>query len=349
MTKRNIGWDWYSNGKRAFFKLTSEVKGSDGKTFDPLNYQWARDSKSVYRFDRPLRGADPKTFQVLNDVFAKDANRVYFLSGFIKEADPETFTVFSEHPADAGMSYAKDKTNVYFQVLTIGKPRIVRDANPETFRSLGGGYGLDAEAVYYGGYQIKGARPDQFRMLCSNIYSCDNTSVFCNGSRISGVSPGTFQVLPDGRYARDKDGYFNLDRTISKQDYVDELRKQFVFVGTVVGTSVVDRDKKEVPECFDPGRHSGYGVSLKIRCERIVHRPDIKVDNTPALDEEFVFYQYLGGSATYTEWIGKQWIWCFHPLKYRDDDTLAPTLEWRYYCPPEKLGEVMSLFSELLP
>ena len=347
MTKHNIGWDWYSNGKRAYYALAKEVKGSDGKTFEPLSFHWARDKNAVYCFDSKLRGADRDSFEVLNDVFAKDAHRVYYLGGTIKDADPDTFTVFPEHPADAGTSFAKDKNHVYFQILTVGKPKIVRDADPQTFRSVGRGYGIDSKSVYSGSYRMKEAKVDHWRMLCSEVYSCDDKTVFCGGSRMDNVHPETFQVLPDGSFARDKGQYFNIERTISAQDYVDHLRQQFIFTGTIVGTSVVDGNKEEVPGCTSIERMSNHGVRLQLRCDKILFDPGIKVDETPVAGEEFAFYQFLTPSM-FPERIGQPWIWFFHPLSSRTGTTLVPNLGWRYFCPIEKLDEIKSILEELL-
>ncbi len=293
MTKRSIGWNWSTNGKRAYYNLALEVKGSDGKSFEPLSYHWARDKHSVYCFEKPMRGADRDTFEVLNEVFSKDASRVYFLGGTIKEADPATFTIYPEHPADAGKSYARDKSHVFFQVLTIGKPKIVRDADPQTFRSLGRGYGIDAHSVYFEGYRIKEAQRSEWRMLNGEVYSCDDRTVFCDGVRMPGVDPQAFQVLPDGTFARYKNLFFNRERSISRDAYENELRNLFVFVGPIVRTSVVDSDKREVPECLSIERTLNLGVSMHIQCEKILSKPSYRVDHPPVPGEEFVFYNLV--------------------------------------------------------
>lgn len=351
MTKRNIGWNWSTNGKRAYYNLASEVKGSDGKTFQPLNSHWARDKNSVYCFDRPMRGADPDTFEALNEVFAKDAHCVYFLGGTIKDADPSSFAVCPEHPAEAGKSYAIDKNHVYFQVLTIGKPKIVRDADPLTFRSVGRGYGIDSQAVYLEGYRIKEAQVAHWRMLSGDIYSCDDRAVFCGGVRMAGVEPETFQVLPDGSFARCQDQFFNQERTISADDYLKHLRQQFVCVGPIVSTAVVDRNKKEVPDCPNIGRTSNLGVSLRIRCDQILYDPGSEVVHSPVLGEDFVFYQFLSDPAMFTDRIGQPWIWFLSPLttsRNPVDTILVPNRGWRYYCPIDRLDEIVSILSELL-
>ena len=218
-----------------------EVKGADPRTFEPLNHIWARDAKRVYTQHSVNRLADRTTFDVLNYIFAKDKSRVFYLSGWVKEADAASFRVLDqgrilgsglcEKHSDQDWAYrykgyGKDNAHVFHYVLTIGKPSVVRGADPDTFEPAGRGYARDRNHVYYESNKVKACDPhavvfwnDYFCGDAKNVYylteaipgadrisfeviggmaAKDGQRVYLRSSVIADAKPATFRLVTDG-------------------------------------------------------------------------------------------------------------------------------------------------------
>lgn len=83
---------------------------ADPETFEELIYDLARDAGNVYYQGRPQPGLDPISFRALDEFYAKDRKAVYLLQQ--------------------------------------NKLKPIK-ADPESFRPLGFGYGLDSERAYW--------------------------------------------------------------------------------------------------------------------------------------------------------------------------------------------------------
>lgn len=204
-----------------------EVKGADTATFESLGRTWARDAKHVYTLNSQNRLADRETFEVLNHIYAKDKDHAFCLSGVIKEADAATFRVLDEgrypHPgwpapsedSDSGWvfeGFACDATQVFHYVMTIGKPCVLRGADPATFEVLPYSYGRDAKSVYHEKYRLKGARPEAFRQL-NEHFAVDDRSVFYGERAVAGADTASFEVF--GRYwAKDANRVYFQDKVV---------------------------------------------------------------------------------------------------------------------------------------
>ena len=195
---------------------------------------WEVERGKVYAGGRLLRGADASTFEVLNYVYARDANRVYYPSGTVKEADPASFLVLDSGAAfnDAGRfllnfeSYARDKNNVYHYAYTIGKPSVVRLADPLTFQSINGRFGRDERSAFVDHRQIKGARVKSWTLL-QGLYSCDDDYCFYDNKRIAGAHRENFICLPSSRgtWAKDKYHYYDCGTVSTVDQYLAEFNE----------------------------------------------------------------------------------------------------------------------------
>ena len=100
---------------------------------------WAIREGSVWHQGRRLRAADAASFEVMpGHVFiARDVHSVYHAWTRMPAIDRDSFHRNGDYWQDAG--------NVYFEHETSLKPLDAVDVG--AFRSLGGGYGADREAV----------------------------------------------------------------------------------------------------------------------------------------------------------------------------------------------------------
>ena len=123
----------YLKDKDAVYLYTTELKGTDSKTFELLNADSvsAKDKNSVYECGRVIM-PNQTGFQLLGDYYGKIGSNVYYLGQIIPGADAISFTSLGE----AGIwscespsgGYAKDKSHVYFA----GK--LIQGADPQTFK-----------------------------------------------------------------------------------------------------------------------------------------------------------------------------------------------------------------------
>ena len=234
---------------------------------------------------------------------------------------------------------------MYHQAYTIGKPSIARGANPETFRLVGYGHGIDNESIFFQGYQLKGADLASWRILRGGHYSRDHRFVYFNGCLISGADPDSFQVLPIGGFARDKNAHYRTGNLSSRDAFVAELRNCFIFTGKVVEAVVID--KKGIPivglNVSDTTR--GQGIVLQIECEKMLHLPSVTVQDPPVEGSVVRITQML--HCDLSQWIGKPWIWFMHPLYKPSSHIITLELGWQELAPMEDYDQIVALIDEL--
>jgi len=198
---------WKRDGKVYF--CDSTVKGADFETFRPLSGVWAVDKKYVYEVGCKLRRADLTSFLVLNEVYARDNAHVFYLGGIVSDVHVESFEVLDagEFESEWGYmcyhSYARDKDHIYFQIQTIGKPRIVRGADRNSFRVIHYSYARDDRQIYFEGYHLPGTDPGTFDIL-GRHHARDAKQVLYGHAVIPGADPSTFEVV-DEREGRARD------------------------------------------------------------------------------------------------------------------------------------------------
>jgi hypothetical protein len=345
MTKQRVDWNWYSNGKRVYYNLTREIKNADASTFEPLNHVWARDAARVFERDKDVRSVDRQTFQVLNELYAKDANTVFYTEGRIKDADAETFVALEADHECGLRSYAKDKNNVYHHVFTIGKPVVVREADPRSFRTVGRGYGIDDNSVFYETCRLKGADPATWHFLCGGCYSQDKQSVYCGTQMVPGADVGSFEVLPGLQFSRDAHKYFRQHEVITQEEYFRELQRHFIFTGSVAEGMVTDHEGRLIEGLHVSDATREQGIEFQIECDKTLFSPDLTIDEPPVAGKRLRMVQRFK-SCVVSDWIGKNWIWFFQPLARPNAHRIAPILNWRDFSPINDLDRIAALVDE---
>jgi hypothetical protein len=115
------------------------IQNADPKTFLVIeDYLWAKDSKSVFHGFDELDSVSPKTFTVIDEHWGRDDSFYYYHNSKIDSLDYETAEIVSR-------DYIKDKNSLFFQ------NRLVKDANPKTFKADGvGSFGHDDRYMFRG-------------------------------------------------------------------------------------------------------------------------------------------------------------------------------------------------------
>lgn len=180
---------------------------------------------------------------MLNHIFAKDANNVWTLGGIVKNADTKSFDVL-----DAGLEntgYGRDQNDVYFLEQYLGKANIVKNANAKSFHSFGNGFGKDDKKVFFGRFQLPKANPESWRLL-QGQFSHDGRRVYYQNKQIPGADAETFQVLPgDRQWARDKNRYYEMLDIRQREEYFQDFRRFYIFVGVVRNAFVIDKSFRQ--------------------------------------------------------------------------------------------------------
>jgi hypothetical protein len=88
--------------------------------------------------------------------------------------DPATFRRLDSY-------YSKDKNVVYLDVCPDVK--LAEGVDPQTFVSLGGGYGKDISSFYYKGRKISVEDPVSFRSI-GEMLAADRGSIYCQGKKV---------------------------------------------------------------------------------------------------------------------------------------------------------------------
>jgi hypothetical protein len=200
------------------------IRGADAGTFRVLNKIWARDAKRVFVYDSLLRGVDADSFEVLNMLYARDRFRAYYSFGVIKTADASTFRALdngirkTEYSWNSYSGFAADKSAVYHKVLTIGKPSILKGANPETFVPIGCDFGKDENQVFFQHTKVPKADPSSFRLLGLH-YATDGKRIFYANRIVDDADVDTFQEDPEnGIFGRDRFRRYDIGRPIVEPD-----------------------------------------------------------------------------------------------------------------------------------
>ncbi|MDE5649860.1 MAG: DKNYY domain-containing protein [Duncaniella sp.] len=109
-------------------------------------------------------------------------------------------------------------SNNYRQAYYVGKHAVyydgheIKGASPNNFKVLRDGYASDPWTVYYCGVPVKNASVNSFKALGYG-YAKDAWTVFFNGSKVSNASANSFKVLKNG-YAKDAWNTFYWGRRV---------------------------------------------------------------------------------------------------------------------------------------
>jgi hypothetical protein len=84
--------------------------------------------------------------------------------------------------------------------------RILKDADPETFKQIATQYGKDKNSVYFGSQKIEGAQPNSFYLL-NEFYAVDENHAYVIGQIIPNSDAKSFEYIGKN-WAKDNDSYF---------------------------------------------------------------------------------------------------------------------------------------------
>jgi len=239
-----VGQYWKDD--KAVYCEGRKIRGANPKTFEVLGDSWAKDDKHAYYAMYMVAKSDPASFVRLNALYAKDKNFAYSaFSHIVKDADPETFEVLDAgiptegcfsftDPVKAG--YARDKDHVFYYASTVGKPTIVKDADCETFVSLGNEYGRDSNNVFCEKRKLQGANVSSWRYL-GYWYSTDGKKVYFENKASSIVDAGSFILLePFDGWAKDRNNYYLNGAVTDKSRYIEKLERHKKDIDWIITT-----------------------------------------------------------------------------------------------------------------
>jgi len=180
----------------------------DPATVEVLSPHYLADANRVAlrcRGSLDLLDADRKSFYVLQDGYARDANRIYPLGS--DKVSPAGFELL-------GAGYARAPEAVYRFNEMHCKAFEIYDSDPGSFKLLEptGHVAVDASRVYLNGKAIRGATPEEVRVLRGFEGEQDGPVVATKqgvydmaGNEIPGVDAETFRVLsPEPFCGRDR-------------------------------------------------------------------------------------------------------------------------------------------------
>jgi len=240
--------EFWSDGNKVYHGKWGEFKGVNLKTFVHYGF-WCKDDRKCFHGRHWLKDANADTFKALNYTFAIDENNVYTITGKVKDADIKTFEVldngksFLWHnkagiPLYTPKGYAKDKNNVYYENYE-GKTKIIKQADLETFESIGDTYfAKDKNHIFGNGKIIKKADINtwaKFTETPLSYYSKDDKRIFYGFWEIN-VDYETFElVIPENaksikfQFAKDKNNFYRNGAIISFdefEDYFEEWKSE---------------------------------------------------------------------------------------------------------------------------
>lgn len=171
-----------------------------------VNRDYLVDDHHVFYAGRLRHNVSPVGFRVLNAIFAGNEDIILTTYGDAKVDDPSSFEALDDgrntswgRRVGYGGGYGRDAESVYYFTEETSTPHAIRlkaCADPKSFESLPYAHGRDAEYVYSEATRISGADPRTWRMLTC-LYSLDARNVFYGTKKVRGADPATFEVLPD--------------------------------------------------------------------------------------------------------------------------------------------------------
>jgi hypothetical protein len=224
---RPDGQYWIQDGV-VFFRH-SPIKGADASSFRYFLGGYGIDVKACYSSGKRLRDADLKTFQVLNFTYAKDKQNVWAMGIRIPTAVARSFVVCDDgaHQYDDSdmivwCGYGKDERGVYYYDYD-GKPTLLKKVDPATFVSLGDKtFAKDANHVFLGAAVLPKADPATWEVI-AGVYSRDAKRLYWRKVALPGVNPKKFRVLTKGeaklRAGGDGETWYFDDLQIKRDEY----------------------------------------------------------------------------------------------------------------------------------
>ncbi|MGH1469189.1 MAG: DKNYY domain-containing protein [Bdellovibrionales bacterium] len=223
---KELSEDFAQYDQHIFYKNKAypEVESS---TFQILNKEYVKDSKSVYRvLDSKLKhvkDADAQSFKALNMNYGKDNLKAFFREKRISKVDIKTFRAIHAIFAIDNKHFFHTKSPMKYDISKIDyqdvKVFVLNDSTNEvncpdfiikSNKSVALGPPRD-KGWYHAGDDVDAP---SFSFLDNhNLYQIDKNQVYFFGLPIDSADPLTAKVLPGSNVVQDKNGFWSgLDR-----------------------------------------------------------------------------------------------------------------------------------------
>lgn len=193
---------------------------------------WACDGNYVYWRSHLCRGLSAESFHAHNRTYATDGQLCYCNSIRVKLVDTASFQVcdsgyYSEsgtigggEMSSEGAGFATDGTRVFY----LGS--LITSADPESFKFVGGHYGVDDQSVFFKRFRLPKAKPSMWIPLAEN-YSRSEDRIYYENKLVKSARAPFFSILPPADYSFAYDGkdFYSRDEIIPQKEYVDFFRK----------------------------------------------------------------------------------------------------------------------------
>lgn len=209
----------FAKDKDVGYFFLRPISGSEGDSFEVLSENYAKDRQHVYcswkDTDDPsapvadiIKGADPASFTVVDICYATDKSRAYYQNKPLEAADPATFKKWDEY----NTFYASDSTHIYVE------DKLIRGADKSSFRLLTDGYAQDSQTIFYNDKPVKNSNPMSFAVLESG-YAKDAKRVYYEGYVLDGADPVSFTLVGNeaDRDAADKNYSYHNGRRVKPE------------------------------------------------------------------------------------------------------------------------------------
>jgi len=176
---------------------------------DPTTFPYAKDKNNVYFQWFKLEKLNPNTFKTKklagNYLVLHDKNNVYINGSYVPNGDAETLEYLDTDNSNGGISYFKDKGQVYKEELDYVdggdvshyKISVLDNAYPAFFSF---GYNITPDAVYWYGKKIEGVDVGSFEVYDwaqwshDAQYAHDKNNVYIKDKIVYGVNVRSFQT-----------------------------------------------------------------------------------------------------------------------------------------------------------
>ncbi len=203
-----------------FSSMYDNTEIADKKTFELLEYGYARDGITAYFAGKKIPNSHGPSFSIINAYYSKDRHHIYYCDIYrdgtfyytkkgldvklLDGVDPNSFKIINDQ-------YFMDKTHVYRM------RRRIEGADPQTFTLSKDGYAYDKRAVFYRGYELWSSDGPSFKYLGKG-YARDKTYVYHKSLKVDGADAASFRLTNVPEFdARDNNRKYKSGNTFTKQ------------------------------------------------------------------------------------------------------------------------------------
>lgn len=189
----------YAKDWKNVYKNNKRIDGVDVDSFEVVSvdsiFSYAKDKNYAYYLGERILGSDGSSFQYINYAWVKDKNFVYLLNRKVPEIDTQSFHILEG-------KYAKDKNNIYYYAFKNFETSMdmfyqtMKNTDLNSFKYLGCDYAQDNKSVYFRNVEIKEGDTVTFQIYnedCEHLFFAkDKNHVYKDGQILKGTSPHNF-------------------------------------------------------------------------------------------------------------------------------------------------------------